>query len=96
MWWLVFSGGGVVIIEATSLSHARLLAAVMDLGRASKFVQGDFVDPDLAAMIPDDFLDRLLSSDEARRLKKLLKYGRLLSRSPEYRSLTASASGRSP
>jgi len=34
MWWLSFIGG-VVIMEATSLSHARLLAALKNLGRAS-------------------------------------------------------------
>jgi hypothetical protein len=78
MWWLSFIGGSVVIMEATSLSHARLLAALKNLGRASQFAEGYFISPDLAAMIPDNSVGRMLSSDEALRLRKLLKYG------PEY------------
>ena len=35
MWWLSFLGGGVAIMEATSLAHARLLAVVNGFGRAS-------------------------------------------------------------
>jgi hypothetical protein len=75
MWWLSFIGGSVVIMEAASLSHARLLAALKNLGRASQFADGYFITPDLAAMIPDNSIGRMLSSDEARRLLKLLKYG---------------------
>jgi hypothetical protein len=74
MWWLSFIGGSVVILEATSLSHARLLAAAKNLGRAAQFVEGYFIRDDLARMIPDDFLERLLSSDEGWRLGKRLRY----------------------
>jgi hypothetical protein len=76
MWWLSFpGGGGVIIIEATSLSHARLLAAMNDLGRVSSFVEGYSIDPDLAALIPEDAIGRMLAPVEARKLLKLLKYG---------------------
>jgi len=51
MWWLSFIGG-VVIMEATSLSHARLLAALKNLGRASQFAEGYFISPDLTANDP--------------------------------------------
>jgi hypothetical protein len=52
MWWLSFLGGGVAIMEATSLAQARLLAVVNGLGRASHFVEGYSINPDLAALIP--------------------------------------------
>jgi len=44
MWRLSFRDGGVVIISASSLIHARLLAAANGLGRASRFVEGNFLD----------------------------------------------------
>jgi len=40
MSWLLFRDSGVVIIGASSLVHARLLAAANGLGRASHFVEG--------------------------------------------------------
>ena len=52
MWCLSFLGGGVAIMEATSLAQARLLAVVNGLGRASQFVEGYSINPDLAALIP--------------------------------------------
>jgi hypothetical protein len=73
MWWLSFLGGDVVIIEAASLAHARLLAALNKLGRASRFAEGHSVSPELAALIPDDFLGRILSSTETRQLLKRLE-----------------------
>ena len=73
MWWLSFHGGDVVIIEAASLAHARLLAALNKLGRASHFAEGHSISPELAALIPDDFLGRTLSPTETRQLLKLLE-----------------------
>ena len=75
MWWLSFLGGGVAIMEATSLAQARLLAVVNGLGRASQFVEGYSINPDLAALIPDDSIGRILTPLEARKLLKLMKYG---------------------
>jgi hypothetical protein len=46
MWWLTFLHGGVAIIEASSLTHARALAAAHGLGRVSHFGEGHFIDPD--------------------------------------------------
>jgi hypothetical protein len=72
MWWLSFLDGGVVIIEASSLIHARTLAVLHGLGRVSRFAVGHFIDPDRAAMIPDDFVGRMLSPNEAEKLRGLL------------------------
>jgi hypothetical protein len=76
MWWLSFLGGGVAIMEATSLAQARLLAVVNGLGRASQFVEGYSINPDLATLIPDDSIGRILTPLEARKLLKLMKYTR--------------------
>ena len=75
MWWLSFLGGGVVIIEAASLAHARLLAVVNGFGRASQFVEGYPIDAQLAARVPDHSFGRILTPGEARPLLKLIKYG---------------------
>jgi hypothetical protein len=55
---LAFRGGGAVIVEGESLSvtHARLLAIVNELGRVSQFDEGYAIDADLAKMIPEDFI----------------------------------------
>ena len=68
MWWLTFLNGGVVIIEASSLIHARSLAAAHGLGRVVHFAEGHFISPASAALIPDAFVGRMLSAIEARRL----------------------------
>jgi hypothetical protein len=44
--WLSFLHGGVVIIEASSLIHARTLAALHELGRVSHVAEGHFIDPE--------------------------------------------------
>jgi hypothetical protein len=75
VWWLSFLGGDVVVLEASSLAHARLLAAQNNLGRVSNFAEGYSIHPELAAMVPDDSIGRMLSPMEARKLLKLLKYG---------------------
>jgi hypothetical protein len=49
MWWLSFPDG-VVIIEATSLAHARLLVAQCAFSRASQFVEGHPINSHLAAL----------------------------------------------
>ena len=52
MWCLSFRDGAVAVLEATSLAQARLLAVANGLGRASQFVEGYSINPDLAALIP--------------------------------------------
>jgi len=72
MWWLSFRDGGVVIISASSLVHARLLAAGNGLGRASHFVDGAFIDSEHLPPIPPEFVGRMLSPIEARKLLEML------------------------
>jgi len=72
MWWLLFRDGGVVIISASSLVHARLLAAANGLGRASHFVEGNFLDIERLPSIPSEFIGRMLSPIEARQLEEML------------------------
>jgi hypothetical protein len=74
MWWLSFPEG-VVIIEAASLAHARLLAAQCAFSRASQFVEGYPINPDLVALVPGNSIGRMLSPLEVREVIKLLKYG---------------------
>ena len=68
MWWLSFRDGSPVIIEATTLLHARMLAAVHKIGRVAQFVHGYELSHELAALIPDDYIGHLLSRADAWRL----------------------------
>jgi hypothetical protein len=72
MWWLSFSDGSVVIIAASSLAHARLLAVAKGLGRASDFIEGSLIDTDRLPPIPDEFVGRMLSPVDARQLLEIL------------------------
>lgn len=72
MWWLLFRDGNVVIIAASSLVHARLLAAGNGLGRASQFVEGNFIDTERLPPIPSEFVGRMFSPVEARQLEEML------------------------
>jgi hypothetical protein len=75
LWWLVLRDGGAVILEGESIAHARLLAVMNALGRASQFDEGYPIDPDLAAMIPEDFIFRKLFPEEARDMLTVLNDG---------------------
>jgi hypothetical protein len=68
MWWISFRDGSAVVIEASSLAHGRMLAAVHQLGRVARFADGYLLSPELAAAIPADQVGRLLSRDDAWRL----------------------------
>jgi hypothetical protein len=72
MWWLSFSDGSVVIIAASSLAHARLLAAAKGLGRASHFVEGNRIDTERLPPIPAEFIGKMLSPVDARQLIDIL------------------------
>jgi hypothetical protein len=75
MWWINFRRGcelaGVAIIEAPSIYHARTRLALRGIGRAADYSDGMEVDAECAALIPQDFIGRLLDPDEARKLRPL-------------------------
>jgi hypothetical protein len=75
MWWLSFVSGSGLIVEAVSLAQARLFAVAKGLGRASQFAEGHSIKPNLAELIPDGSVGRILTPVEARRLLKLMRYG---------------------
>jgi hypothetical protein len=72
MWWLSFRRG-VVIIESTSLAQARLLATSRGLGHPSHFAKGHSISPELASLIPDDCVGRMLSREQVRELLQLVR-----------------------
>ena len=80
MWWITFRDGSAVVLEASSLAHARIFAAVHQLGRVAQFAAGYRLSPELAAMVPDDCVGRLLSRDDA-----WLLYDRLERERPVHR-----------
>jgi hypothetical protein len=75
MWLLSFKDTGAAIIEAESMTHARLLVCVKGLVRASYFVEGCQIDPEYIPLIPGDTVGRRLTADEAHDLLMLLKRG---------------------
>jgi hypothetical protein len=75
LWWLMFRGGDAAIVEGESITHARLLAVVNDLCRASHFQEGYAIDPELSEMIPEDFLWCRLSQPQASDFLQILKDG---------------------
>jgi hypothetical protein len=75
LWWLMFRDGGAVIVEGESITHARLLAVANDLCRASQFLDGYPIDPDLVEMIPEDFKWRRLSRQQADDMLAAMKDG---------------------
>ena len=65
LWLISFTQREVaVIVEAETLTHARLLAAANDVCRASLFDEGFPIKPSFQARIPADFIGRALSQDE--------------------------------
>jgi hypothetical protein len=73
VWWISFLHGGVVIVEASSLPQARMFAALRSIGRVAHFAEGHLISEERAALIPEDFIGRMLSSDEARKLRELFE-----------------------
>jgi hypothetical protein len=77
MWWLSYHEGVLIMdVEASSITHARLIAAAEGFGRVSHFEHGYYIDPDDAARIPDNLLGRMLSVIEIQRVRELLRDGR--------------------
>jgi hypothetical protein len=73
LWLLSFIQREVaVIVEADTLTHARLLAAANQVCRASLFDEGVPIKPSFQARIPAGFIGRALSQDETADLLSML------------------------
>ena len=76
LWLLSFTEREVaVLVEAETLTHARLLAASNQVCRASLFDEGWAIKPSIRAQIPADFIGRALSQDETADLLSTLSIG---------------------
>jgi hypothetical protein len=87
-WWLRLRGGGAAIVEAESMVHARLLAVVNDIGRASHFTDGYPIDPHLLERIPHELIERKLSPTEADGLLDQLRISELDGAEPAEQTAT--------
>ena len=88
LWMLSYGDRGAAIIEAESMVHARLRAAVKGFVRASSFIGGCQIDPEFIPLIPGESIGRNLSRGDANELLEILKHG------PPRRSGTLSQLGR--
>jgi hypothetical protein len=74
MWWLTYrrsgTAVGVVVVEAPSLIEARLRVALEAVEADVDFAEGHELDAALAALVPAEQLDRMLSIEEANQLLK--------------------------
>jgi hypothetical protein len=73
LWMLSFGDHGAAIIEAESMAHARLRAAVKGLVRASSFIGGYQIDPEFIPLIPDESIGQKLSREQASELLEMFK-----------------------
>jgi hypothetical protein len=75
MWWVNFRRRGdltgVAIIEAPTIYHVRMRLAVRGIGNPADFSEGKEVDAERAALVPREFMGRLLLPDEAQKLRLL-------------------------
>jgi hypothetical protein len=69
MWWLTYRRSGkvvgVVVIEAPSLIDARMHATLEAVEAGVDFADGHELDAALAALVPAEQLERMLSIEEA-------------------------------
>ena len=73
MWWLIYRRDdkivGIAIVEAPSLYHARMRAAVAGIGKAADFSEGREIDAAHVGAIPQELIGKLLSPEQAVELK---------------------------
>jgi len=69
MWALSFRRDGelvgVAVIEAPSLYHARMRAALAGIGKPVDYSEGAEFNADHAALVPQDWIGKLLSLKES-------------------------------
>jgi hypothetical protein len=66
---------GIAIVEAPSLYHARMRAAVARIGKAADFSEGLEIDAAHVRAIPHKLIGKLLSPEQAAELKGRLSNG---------------------
>jgi len=79
VWWLIYRRDdkivGIAIVEAPSLYHARMRAAVARIGKAADFFEGLEIDAAHVRAIPQEMIGKLLSPEQAAELKGRLSNG---------------------
>ena len=58
-------------MEAPTIYHARLRLALRGISNAADYSDGNEVDAERVALIPRDFVGKLLLTDEAQKLRLL-------------------------
>jgi hypothetical protein len=75
MWWVNFRRRGdltgVAIIEAPTIFHARMQLAVRGIGNPTDYSEATELDLECAALVPRDFIGKLLLPDEAKKLRPI-------------------------
>jgi hypothetical protein len=86
MWWLIYRRddkiSGIAIVEAPSLYHARMRAAVAGIGKAAEFSEGLEIDAAHVCAIPQELIGKLLPPEQAPELKERLSDGGPIGESP--------------
>ena len=86
VWWLIYRRDdkivGIAIVEAPSLYHARMRAAVAGIGKATDFSEGLEIDAAHVGAIPHELIGKLLSPAQAAELKGRLSNGGPVGDSP--------------
>jgi len=95
VWWLIYRRDdkivGIAIVEAPSLYHARMRAAVAGIGKAADFSEGLEIDAAHVRAIPQELIGKLLSPEQAAELKGRLSNGGPVGESPSITPLHETA-----
>jgi len=77
LWWLSYRYGesplGVAIIEASSLDHARMLAAIDGIDAGLSFIDGHMLDDEQSAMVVSGEIGRFLFRPQAEEIQARFK-----------------------
>ena len=77
LWWLSYRTGyqpiGVAIVEAGSLDHARMLAAIGGIDAGLTFTYGHALDDEQTAMVSQSEIGRFLFLTEATQVRGRFK-----------------------
>jgi len=73
---------GAAIIEAPSLYHARMVAAVQGIGKVAEYIDGNEVDAEHAGLIPRELIGKMFSPEQVRELGTLLGLEMTAGRAP--------------